>query len=106
VADLQARYASCDFVGEPALPPLASCSGLLIGQRDAGATCRSSLECATGLRCNGASPTEAGVCATPGREGARCGLAADALSAYLPSRAEDHPECEGQCLRNRCAPAR
>ena len=76
---------------------------MLVGERDAGATCRSSLECATGLHCNGASPTEAGTCMAPGRDGARCGLAADALSAYLPSRAEDHPECEGQCLRNRCA---
>jgi hydrogenase/urease accessory protein HupE len=105
VADLEARYQGCEFTEALALPPLASCTTMLVGERGAGATCRSSLECATGLHCKGTSPTEAGVCTAPNADGARCGLATDALGAYVPSRAADHPECAGRCARNRCVPA-
>ena len=103
VADQHARYASCAFAEATALIPLPSCSGMLLGQRARGESCRSSLECGSGLHCSGASPVEAGTCAAPGAPFARCSLSTDALGAYLPSRDADHPECAGSCIRNRCA---
>jgi hypothetical protein len=103
VAEQEARYGGCDFTAAVVLPPLASCSSMLIGQRALGDSCRSSLECSSGLHCKGASPVEAGVCAAPSPTGARCGLATDALGAYLPSRETDHPECMGRCIQRRCA---
>jgi hypothetical protein len=102
VADQRARYADCAFTAAVALPAVESCSTMLIGQRALGQSCRSSLECTTGLHCKGASPVEAGVCAAPNPAGALCGLATDALGAYLPSRDGDHPECAGSCTHNRC----
>jgi hypothetical protein len=103
VADQQVRYGSCAFTTATALAPLDSCSAMLIGKRALGASCRSSLECSSGLHCKGASPVEVGVCAAPSPAGARCGLATDALGAYLPSREADHAECSGSCIRNHCA---
>lgn len=103
VVDQQARYADCAFTAAAALPPLTSCSTMLIGQRALAQSCRSSLECASGLHCKGASPVEAGVCTAPNAVGALCGLATDALGAYVPSRDTDHPECAGSCTHNRCA---
>jgi hypothetical protein len=106
IADQTARYATCEFTRATTLPPLASCSALLLGQRAAGAMCRSSLECGSGLHCKGASPLQTGICAAPAADGARCGLATDALAAYVPHRATEHAECEGACVRNSCEAAR
>jgi len=103
IAEQSARYQSCDFMARGTLAPPDSCRALLTGTRARGATCRSSLECTTGLHCKGASPVESGRCAAPSAAGVRCGLAADPLAAYVPRRDADHPECAGTCVRNRCA---
>ena len=102
IAEQHARYARCDALAQRTLAPPESCRALVRGQRAKGATCRSSLECSTGLHCKGASPVETGVCAEPSGEGARCGLSSDALGAYVPHRDADHPECAGACVRNLC----
>jgi hypothetical protein len=103
VAEQSARYQSCDFTSQGTLAPAESCRALFTGQRAQGAICRSSLECAAGLHCKGVSPVETGRCAAPSAPGTLCGLASDALAAYLPHREADHPECAGACIRNRCA---
>jgi hypothetical protein len=105
IAEQSARYQSCDFMARGTLAPLDSCKALFTGQRARGATCRSSLECATGLHCKGASPVETGTCAAPSAPGTVCGLATDALASYVPHRDADHPECAGRCERNRCTGA-
>jgi hypothetical protein len=55
----------CDWV-TPYLPPVpASCRGIVRGGLEAGAACRSSLECRDGLHCRSSGPTGAGLCAPP-----------------------------------------
>jgi hypothetical protein len=49
---------------------------------------------------------QTGICAAPAADGARCGLATDALAAYVPHRPTEHAECEGACVRNSCEAAR
>jgi hypothetical protein len=99
---LEARYATCDFMEYTTLPPIAACTELWQGRLKAGAVCRSSLECQTGLHCHGLGPTEPGVCGLPRPTGATCGTAIDALAAYLPWKQDDHPECTGRCSQGRC----
>jgi hydrogenase/urease accessory protein HupE len=102
VAAIEARYEGCDFMRATHLPPLAACEGLWKGQSAVGAQCRSSLECQAGLHCHGVGPSQAGVCGEPKAAGAACGRAIDPLAAYVPERAEDHPECAGTCGGQRC----
>ncbi len=104
VAATEARYATCDFTRATALPPIAACESLWQGVLDAGAPCRSSLECERGLHCHGLSPSHAGVCGAPKPAGEICGGSVDPLAAYLPDRSEEHPECSGQCARAVCQP--
>ena len=95
----------CDWV-TPYLPRTPeSCRGILQGRLERGAQCRSSLECRDGLRCRGNGPTVPGVCAPPGVRGAACTDAADTLATYArqPEYDPRHPECDGFCLRGRCA---
>jgi hydrogenase/urease accessory protein HupE len=99
----RARYASCEFMQAGALSPLAACASMWQGQLSVGERCSSSLECQTGLQCSGVGPLDTGVCAAPKPVGAPCGRALDTLTAYLPQRTEDHPECAGSCLRGRCS---
>lgn len=111
VASQQQTYSGCDWVG-PWPPDLPSpCRGVLHGTLAAGSRCRSSLECQDGLFCHGAGPTTTGVCGSPRAEGERCGLAVDALAAYVGMAAltEPHPqfashrECAGFCnMRHVC----
>ena len=103
VAAVEARYEGCDFMRETQLPPLAMCESLWNGQRVAGDSCRSSLECKPGLHCHGLGPSDAGVCGEPKPAGASCGRAIDPLASYLPDRAADHPECVGKCGGQRCS---
>jgi hydrogenase/urease accessory protein HupE len=104
IASQRARYERCDFSAAVALPPLPECSGLWNGQLAAGASCRSSLECGSGLHCHGLSPLDPGVCGEPKPEGASCGQGADPLAAYVPNRGDDtHPECSGLCKHGRCS---
>jgi len=94
----------CDWVGAFPSPLPAACRGLARGALASGAVCRSSLECAGGLRCRGAGPTATGRCAPALGEGAACGLAVDALAPFVRDDAVDaeHPECAGFCDHHRC----
>ncbi|HET6334916.1 MAG TPA: HupE/UreJ family protein [Polyangiales bacterium] len=102
VSALESRYETCEFMQYPSLSPVAACTDLWLGQLAAGAVCRSSLECKTGLSCHGISPTQTGVCGAAKPKGASCGTAIDALASYLPHNEADHPECTGSCTQGRC----
>ncbi|WP_437588087.1 hypothetical protein [Sorangium sp. So ce1000] len=94
----------CDWVSPLAAPVPPACEGIVRGALDEGARCRSSLECAEGLRCDGAGPTDAGTCRAP-RLAGPCGLSVDALVALTRQTryAEAHPECRGHCAGRACA---
>jgi len=97
-ADTARALERCDWVTPYLPPPPASCKSILHGRLDAGATCRSSLECRDGLRCAGTR------CVAPGEPGAPCSGAPDPL-ATITRQTDDarHPECTGYCFRGRCA---
>jgi hypothetical protein len=96
-------YAGCEWVGPFGPPFPQECQGLLTGRRALGEACRSSLECAGGLRCAGAGPTDAGRCSPPGEQGDSCGTAVDALATYTRQDVDTaHPQCQGLCRRHRC----
>lgn len=103
-----AQHAGCEHVGPWPLPAAPACQGILRGARAAGEPCRSSLECADGLRCRGVGPTEAGRCAPPGAIGEPCGGRVDPLATMARQLdvAEAHPECKDTCGRHRCEPVR
>lgn len=106
-AAMAAAHAGCSWVGPRAPPAPAECRGILRGTRQAGRSCRSNLECVAGLRCNGAGPTDAGVCGSPPPPGGLCGASVDTLAAYARQDDVDltHPRCAGGfCDRNRCRP--
>jgi hydrogenase/urease accessory protein HupE len=105
IAAMHGRYAGCAWTKERVLPVLDECKALVTGLRAAGATCRSSLECGVGLSCRGSGPLDAGVCAAPQADGARCGTATDALGAFVPLEEASHRECEGRCVQGRCRSA-
>lgn len=98
--------AGCDWVtpGQP-LPP-AECRELTRGLVAAGGVCRSSLECAAPLHCQGSTPTQAGHCAAALPVGAACRAPADGLGSYLFARdlERTHPVCAGACsfVTHRC----
>jgi hypothetical protein len=106
VQAIDRRYEGCEWVGPfaPALPE--ECQGIVRGRREARTSCRSSLECGSGLHCEGSGPTRPGVCRPPGRSGDACGDGADVLAAYTrqTSAESEHPECEGYCDSHRCFP--
>jgi hypothetical protein len=106
VAAVDAAYAGCDWPGPFAPPVPAACEGILVGTLASGARCRSSLECAGGLRCAGVGPTTMGRCAAARADGERCGGSADALASSTRQSDLDaqHPECAGFCQRAKCAP--
>jgi hypothetical protein len=101
---MEQAHAGCEWVGPEAPPVPAACLGLLEGTLASGARCRSSLECAAGLRCHGVGPTDTGVCSAPAEAGQPCAYSVDALATYtrqvtLEAR---HPECAGHCFKRRC----
>ncbi|HKU41152.1 MAG TPA: HupE/UreJ family protein, partial [Polyangiales bacterium] len=100
---LHERYADCSFASASVLSPPAACTTLWQGQRNDGASCRSSLECQSGLHCHGASGLSEGTCGKPKLAGARCTEIPDPLGAYLPMRDADHRECQGTCRQGRCS---
>jgi hypothetical protein len=89
----------CDWVtpGQP-MPP-AECRALTRGLVGAGSACRSSLECAAPLHCEGGTPTEAGRCTPPLPDGSACRAPSDNLAALLFERdlEQTHPSCAGAC---------
>jgi hydrogenase/urease accessory protein HupE len=99
------RYEGCSFVERTSLPSPASCEHVLAGNLSAEATCRSSLECASGLHCDGVGPLDSGRCRPPRAEGSSCGLSVDPLLAYVGAAGVDRPECIGACVNNRCRAA-
>jgi hypothetical protein len=103
VAQMHARYEGCEWTEQRSLPPIHACQTFAAGLKQRGETCSSALECAHGLFCHGAGPFDRGVCGPPRHDGARCELAADPLASYLPAAQQSHPECEGRCVRGRCA---
>jgi hypothetical protein len=99
-------YGGCEWVGAFGPPFPRECQGLFTGRRAAGEGCRSSLECAAGLLCAGAGPTDAGRCSPPGGPGASCSTAVDALATYTRQDLNpSHPQCLGLCRRHRCEAA-
>jgi len=107
VAAMQKAHEGCDWVGPFPPETPAECQGLVHGSLDAGAPCRSSLECAKGLRCHGVGPTLGGVCGKAHEDGQACGAAVDTLAVFVKEKAQVesvHPECAGYCDRLRCAP--
>jgi len=102
---MRAAFDGCDWVG-PFVPEVpAACLGIVRGQLAAGKRCRSSLECAEGLRCHGVGPTATGRCGAPSDAGEKCGGSADPLAGWARQNDLDahHPECKGWCERTKCA---
>jgi hypothetical protein len=105
VAALEASYVGCAWVGPNRPTPPKECLGIVRGTIAESARCRSSLECAEGMRCHGAGPTTAGVCGKPHDKGGACGGGADVLVTYTAQLDWEthHPECAGVCDRRKCA---
>lgn len=97
----------CGWVGaaSPDLP--AECETVIAGQLEEKAVCRSSLECAPSLTCQGLTTTRAGKCLPPRPAGLICGGSVDTLAALTRQNkaAERHRECAGYCARPLCADA-
>jgi hypothetical protein len=105
---LDTALTGCDWVGSSLPPTPAACQGLFVGHVLGGGACRSSLECAGALHCEGVSPTRSGTCTAPAPLGAGCGAQVDALASYTLQRdlASSHPMCQDFCslAQNRCEP--
>lgn len=101
---MEKAHAGCEWVGPEAPPAPAACQGLIQGALASGARCRSSLECAEGLRCQGVGPTDTGLCGAPAGTGQPCAYSVDALATYTRQALleEQHPECQGHCFKRRC----
>jgi hypothetical protein len=108
IAAFEKALEGCDWVGPFAPGPPAACQGIVKGLVAEGQKCRSSLECASSLRCKGVGPTNAGKCSPPKPAGEICGGTVDTLATYVRQNALDtqHPECaDGRCIKHRCAAA-
>jgi hypothetical protein len=95
----------CDWVTlKFSVPAPPACDGILKGQLKEKAACRSSLECEPGLRCQGLSTIDLGVCGPPRPAGQECNLAVDTLASLTRQDhyARAHAECEGYCKSMRC----
>lgn len=105
IAAVERSLDGCDWVAPLAAssPAPSACDGVVKGVLGAGATCRSSMECAAGLRCHDVGPTAVGRCGAP-REAGPCGGSVDALTTYVRDEGVDraHPECTGVCNKRRC----
>jgi hypothetical protein len=104
VQAMEQTHQGCDWVGPEAPPTPAACLGIMRGTLAAGAPCRSSLECAEGLRCHGIGPTDPGVCGAPASPGQPCAFSVDPLATYTRQDTLDvaHPECQGHCNKRQC----
>ena len=104
---MKAATSGCDWVTPLAIAIPPACVGILNGTLADKAPCRSSLECAAGLRCRGLSATDLGECGAPRAARFQCGAGIDTLAAYTRQDQidRDHPECEGRCTYGRCQDA-
>jgi hypothetical protein len=102
---MERAHAGCEWVGPETPPVPAACLGIIGGTLASGAKCRSSLECAEGLRCHGLGPTDVGVCGASAGAGQGCGFSVDPLAVYTrqDTLEEQHPECQGHCFKRRCS---
>jgi hypothetical protein len=104
----EASLAGCDWVtpSEPLSP--AACQSIFEGRVREGGVCRSSLECADDLHCQGLSATRTGVCTRPQAIGSACGSHVDVMAAYVLDRGLDRarPFCRDFCslVNHRCEP--
>ena len=106
ISGLEAAYTSCEWVGSSDPPLPAGCLEVTHGTLPAAARCRSSRECAPGLRCADVGPAAPGVCAPAAEDGAPCDTAGDPLASLL--RDVDlaaHSACRGRCVQGRCRAA-
>lgn len=105
IAAVERSLDGCDWVAPLAAsaPAPSACDGVVKGALGVGATCRSSMECAAGLRCHDVGPTAVGRCGAP-RDVGPCGGSVDALTTYVRDEGVDrvHPECTGVCNKRRC----
>lgn len=107
VVAMEQSFQGCDHVG-PNRPPLpAACVGIVHGRSVAKTACRSSLECADGLRCHGLGPASAGTCDVPRADGEPCGSTVEVLATYTGQRdlTAKHRECIGRCDGQKCVAA-
>ena len=95
---------ACDWVTPWAIKISPVCQEILKGKLAEKETCRSSLECAAGLRCQGLSATDLGACGPPRPARLQCGVGIDTLAAFTRQDHVDreHAECEGRCVRRQC----
>ena len=107
LAALTKATAGCDWITPLSAPLPPACLGIVKGALPEKAQCRSSLECAEGMRCQGLSTVDFGACGPPKPAGTGCSLAVDMLVVFTRQDEvdRDHPECEGQCARTSCRDA-
>jgi hypothetical protein len=105
-AAMDQAHQGCEWVTPLSSPVAPECEGLVRGRLAENDVCRSSLECADGLRCHGAGPTSTGRCGKPAAGGS-CNTGVDVLATYARQDGYDkaHPECTGVCSQHRCQPA-
>jgi hypothetical protein len=100
---LKEQLQGCDWV-QPLWPtPPAVCQVLVHGVLDAGKRCRSSLECQSGLHCEGLGTTKSGIC-MPEKTRGKCQQGVDALAGMVRASSSklQHRECQGFCARGQC----
>jgi hypothetical protein len=104
VAAVTKATSGCDWVTGFgfAMPP--ECDGIIKGTLAEKATCRSSLECAEGMRCIGLSTVDLGTCGKPKETRAMCNIANDMMATFTRQDGLEraHPECEGFCAYGHC----
>lgn len=94
----------CDWVTPWATTIPLVCQEIFKGTIAEKAPCRSSLECAGALRCEGLSATNLGACGPPREARVQCGSGVDTLAASTRQDHLDreHPECAGHCVHRVC----
>jgi hypothetical protein len=95
----------CDWMNPYSVDLPPACEGILKGTLAKDAPCRSSLECADGMRCQGLSAVDMGKCGPPKPVRYPCNLAIDTLASHTRQSSVNraHPECEGYCTRGYCS---
>ena len=94
----------CDWVTPFSIAIPLVCQEIVKGTLAEKESCRSSLECAAGLRCQGLSATDVGACGPARVARMQCGVGIDTLATYTRQDGvdRDHPECAGRCARGQC----
>lgn len=94
----------CDWVTPFSIAIPLVCKEIIKGTLAEKERCRSSLECAGGLRCQGLSATDVGACGPARVARMQCGVGIDTLATYTRQDDvdRDHPECAGRCARGQC----